>query len=373
MEKYKEMTYTKRKDGRLTKKITINKKAIYIYSNSPADLYKQYIDIKYKNNNGISVNTTNVTFKQYAEKWFEINASVLEEATQNSIRNRLNHMYEFIANIKLKDLKQYHIKEIQTQMLKNGFTDVTNRTIMDCKRILEDAVNNDLISKNVANGIKSKKFPKKERMPLTKYEDKILLKYAKEHKYGLFMLILRYCGIRPEEAVALTLDDIDLNKKILNINKAVSLARNQPRVKTTKNLRNRQIPIPNVLIKLLKDEINYRKSNNIKFLFTKETNKYSMLTKQALKTHLNTFLNFLNENIAADKKRIKFTYYQLRHSYCTMLYYAGVKIKKAQELMGHSSVDIVYDIYTHLDEERENADKLINDFVSNCIMDGVVA
>ena len=111
MEKYKEMTYTKRKDGRLTKKMTINKKAIYIYSNSPADLYKQYIDIKYKNNNGISVNTTNVTFKQYAEKWFEINASVLEEATQNSIRNRLNHMYEFIANIKLKDLKQYHIKE----------------------------------------------------------------------------------------------------------------------------------------------------------------------------------------------------------------------------------------------------------------------
>ena len=375
MKKYKEMTYTKRKDGRLTKKITVNKKAIYIYSNSAADLYKQYIDIKYKNNNGISVNTTNITFKQYAEKWFEINASVLEEATQNSIRNRLNHMYEFIADIKLKDLKQYHIKEIQTQMLKNGFTDVTNRTIMDCKRILEDAVNNDLISKNVANGIKSKKFPKKERVPLSKREDRFLLKYAKKHKYGLFMLILRYCGIRPEEAVALTLDDINLKKKILNINKAVSLARNQPRVKATKNLRNRQIPIPNVLIKPLKDEINYRKSNNIQFLFTKETDKYSMLTKQALKTHLNTFLNFLNENIETDKKRIKFTYYQLRHSYCTMLYYAGVKIKKAQELMGHSSIDIVYDVYTHLDEERENADKLINDFVSNCIMneDEVVA
>ena len=181
----------------------------------------------------------------------------------------------------------------------------------------------------------------------------------------MFILILRYCGIRPEEAVALTLKDVDLTNRLLNINKAVSLAKNQPKVKATKNLKNRKIPIPNFLVKPLQKEIDYRNEVGIKYLFTKETDKYSMLTKQALKTHLNTFLNVVNQNITDDNKKIKFTYYQLRHSYCTMLYYANIKIKKAQELMGHSSADMVYDIYTHLDEERENANEQINDYISS--------
>ena len=35
-----------------------------------------------------------------------------------------------------------------------------------------------------------------------------------------------------------------------------------------------------------------------------------------------------------------------------MLYYAGIGIKEAQELMGHSSADMVYDVYTHLDMKK---------------------
>ena len=64
-----------------------------------------------------------------------------------------------------------------------------------------------------------------------------------------------------------------------------------------------------------------------------------------------------------DDNKIYFTNHQLRHSYCTMLYYAGIKIKKAQELMGHSSADMVYNIYTHLDNERENTAETINDYI----------
>lgn len=47
MKKYKDMTYTVRKDGRLMKKITINNKIVYIYSNNEIDLYNQYTEQKY--------------------------------------------------------------------------------------------------------------------------------------------------------------------------------------------------------------------------------------------------------------------------------------------------------------------------------------
>ena len=363
MEKYHGMTYTISKDGRLTKKVSIDGKAKYLYSNDPKDLERQYIDLQYKKNNHKVINKSSISFKQYAEKWFELNISNKETATQNSVRNRLNHIYKYIGNMKLSSIKPNNIQEIVTNMEKRGFKDVTNRTLMECKRILESAVLNDYLDKNPANGIKKIKYQKSERIPLTIEEDKKVIQFALEHKYGLFILLIRYCGLRPEECVPLALEDIDIKNRTININKAVSLAQNQPQIKSTKNLKNRILPIPDFLIELLQKQLKIQSENGSNFLFGKETDKLSMWTKQALKTHLNAFLNELNKNVKKDEDKIIFSYYQLRHSYCTMLYYAGIKIKEAQRLMGHSSAKMVYDIYTHLDEERENSASEINSYI----------
>lgn len=414
--------YTTRADGRLMKRVSINGKMQCIYSTDPKDLERQYIDLKYKSNNNLATDTTNITFEQYAEKWFKLNISNKEEATQKTVRNRLNHIYKFIGKIKLVNLKPFHIQEIVTTMHQEGLKDITNRTLGDCKRILEDAVINDVISKNVAKGIKKIKYAKDERIPLSIDEDKRVYQCALNHKYGSFILLLRYCGLRPEEAVALTINDIDFKNKLLIVNKAVSLSNNQPSVKATKNLKNRKIPIPDFLLDILKNNVSDCNEIGSKYIFSKEKDKTSMLTKQALRCHLQTFLNDLNKDnknfnylkkdlrklkrenktdieiytkrIKAlspsfktnqkiklnidylqelitdyeEKKLIKFTYYQLRHSYCTMLYYSGIKIKKAQELMGHSSAKMVYDIYAHLDEERENASECINNYINNTII-----
>ncbi len=361
-------TYTVRNDGRLMKKIVHQGKSYYIYAKDKQELKDKYIDLQYKIMSNKVIDNKSLTFKQYAENWFDINCTIKELATQMSIKNRLKHMYEYIGNIKLANLKPYHIQEMVTSMIKDGYTDLTKRTLMDCKRILNDAVINDIIGKNVALGIKVPKFAKNEKKPLSLNQDQKVLKLALNHKYGLFILILRYCGLRCEEAVALTLDDIDIKNKKLTVNKAVSLVKNQPFLKSTKNLKNRIIPIPNFIIPILKETIKQNKLNNCNYLFHKETNLKSMLTKQALKGHLQSFLYELNKNIKKEDDKIQFSYHQLRHSYCTMLYYAGVKIKKAQELMGHSSAKMVYDIYAHLDEERENANQLINSYISNNII-----
>ena len=55
----------------------------------------------------------------------------------------------------------------------------------------------------------------------------------------------------------------------------------------------------------------------------------------------------------------------LRHTYATMLYHAGVDIKTAQYLLGHASIQMTMEIYTHLDTEKtKTAAKKLNDFIS---------
>ena len=52
-----------------------------------------------------------------------------------------------------------------------------------------------------------------------------------------------------------------------------------------------------------------------------------------------------------------FTAHQLRHTYATMLYDAGVDPKSAQRLMGHASLEMTLKIYTHL-SQRKKADSI---------------
>lgn len=353
--------YTKRSDGRYVATLNINGKRKYFYSTSEKELDIIISEYKVNRAHGTISNDPNITFKDYAEKWFERNISTKEYGTQVNIRNMLkNHIYPEIGYIKIKDIKSYHIQDIVKTMVDKGLKDIVKRTVSTIKRILEDAIKNDVIYKNVAINIYTPKTIKNERKTLSVIEDKLIVANSLKHKYGLFILLIRYTGIRSEEAVPLLLNDFDLKNKTLSISKAVTFVNNQPQIKATKNLKSRIIPIPDLLIPYLKTEINKRKKSNIPYLFTKETDTTKMLSKTALRTHLNSFLYSLNKG---RKKEIKFTYHQLRHSYCTMLYYAGIKIKKAQELMGHSSADMVYNIYTHLDEKRENAGRQINNYI----------
>lgn len=345
-------TYTTRKDGRLMKKVTVNGKSIFLYSNEPKDLERQYIEAKHNAYTG-SVYNNNIKFKDFAEKWLHLNSVGKEIRTIDEYTTLINsYIIPKLGYKKITDIKIYDIKELLKDM--ENIPTTAKKTLQLIKRILNDAVDNDIVIKNVAQNIKAPKVIKKERLPLTLEQDNILMQ--NKSKYAPFFILMRYTGMRKEEIVPLTVDDIDLKNKTISINKAVTFLHNQPVVKNTKNKKSRTVPILDIVYDIVCELVNNANEN---LLFFKETDK-KMLTDSAIKRHLESFLYDINKNRT---EPIKFTCHQLRHSYCTMLYYANVKIKKAQELMGHSSADMVYNIYTHLDEQRENAEELINNYI----------
>ena len=349
-------TYTTRKDGRLMKKVTINGKPKYLYSDNAKDLEKQYIEIMHLSYSGKNFVNDNVKLKDFAEKWIEFNSANKEHRTVDDYKNLIyRYIIPNLGYKKIKDIRLYDIKELLKKM--ENIPTTAKKTLQIIKRILNDAVDNDLVIKNVAQNIKAPKIIKKERLPLTLEEDNLLL--SSNNKYAPFFILMRYTGMRKEEIVPITIDDVDLKNKTISINKAVTFIHNQPVLKTTKNKKTRTVPILDIIYDLVENLVNTAINNNRKLLFVKETDK-KMLTDVSIKRHLESFVHDLN-NI--NNTEIKFTCHQLRHSYCTMLYYADVRIKKAQELMGHSSADMVYNIYTHLDEKRENAEELINNYI----------
>jgi integrase len=360
--------YKKRADGRYQTSVVVDGKKKWISASSSDELDKKVTEIKYLGNKGISLNNEDITLSTFADKWFEINSVGKEDGTIKEYKYIINsYIKPKLGHLKIKKIKVYDIQEVVNTLISEDHIRLAKKFLLYTKKILNDAVQNDIILKNPASLIKSPTYKPNERKPLTDEEDRLLIKCSKSHKYGLFFLLIRFTGIRKEEASAIEIDDIDLENNIISINKAVSFATNQGKIKTTKNKKDRNVYILDIFRGLLEDRVQYCKENNIQYLFTKQTNPKERLSDSAITTMCSSFLLYINntykkelEEKQKDKKeeeketpiKIKFTLHQLRHSFCTMLYYSEIGIKEAQELMGHSSADMVYDIYTHLDMEK---------------------
>lgn len=331
--------YKQRKDGRF--RTSFRGKSIY--ANSSKELQEKITELNYLYNNGAAIDLKNATFKEYAENWFDLEKKIHPQKDHSRVTRLLNkHIYPKIGLIKLKAIKKSTILDLQASLIEKNLTDTMNRCITLVKKILDSAVDDNIILKNVASNIKGIHFPKTERRPLTREEDFLLLETAKTHKHGLFFLFMRYCGLRPEEARALTIDDINIDEQYADIYEAWSFTRNiQGELKDTKNTVHRQVPILDFMMPLVIKRIEECKKNNTKILFPKQKNPNEYMSKIAYKRCVQSFLfavNELNKKLHKNDKekknqKISFIPYQLRHSYCTMLYYAGIGLKEAQELM----------------------------------------
>ena len=371
MEKYKGMTYTVRKDGLLMKKITVpNKKPIYIYSNDRDDLRNKFIELQYNSLNG-TIDDKSVLLKPFAEKWIELNSTNVEYRTKKEFEDLVRlYINPNLGTKKIADLKSFDVKELMEKMKSTPTS--AKKTLQLLKRILNEAIDNDIIVKNVANNIKAPKIVKKEKLPLSIDEDKQLI--SSDSKYAPFFILMRFTGMRKEEIIPLSINDINLENNTISINKAVTFINGKPTIKNTKNSKTRVVPILDNIYDMVRNLYENAIKSKRKLLFVKETDN-QMLTESAVRRHLESFLYSINKNYEKEQKqlnkdfklttenKIKFTCHQLRHSYCTMLYYSGIKIKEAQNLMGHSSADMVYNIYTHLDSERENTAETLNNYI----------
>lgn len=150
----------------------------------------------------------------------------------------------------------------------------------------------------------------------------------KHSYYTNYVKFLAYTGCRPEEAIALTWEKVDLYSSLICFNKAYS----KGILKDTKNHKVRLFPINKQLEKLLLsiDRISY-------LVFPSVTNSY-IIQKDWHKRYWNKVLNGLvADNLI--KKRLRS--YCLRHSFITRCIHLGYDIATVAEISGNSVETII--------------------------------
>lgn len=336
--------YTKRADGRYVTSITINGKRKFIYGHTDTELDKKITELKYQKNNGIEINENNPTFKQWSEQWLDLYKKDVSANTLDMYKNTLKlYVYPKIENKPLKSIQEKDIMKILNSM--NDKTRAKEIVLLTIKQILNKAIDNNYIQKNVVKNIKLNKHIAKEKKPLSDEQIKIISQLAETDNRAFLIYFMIYTGVRKEEVVLLKYKDIKDN--MININKAYDFKHKQ--VKSTKNKSSRQIPLLNNILPKLTE------INGTGLIFP--DNKGNIRSDTSLKR--------LKESI---EKQVgfKFSYHQLRHTYACILYKAGIQPKQAQQWTGHKNIRVLLDIYTHLDnEDNQSAFNQLNSFVTN--------
>lgn len=354
----------KRKDGRYTKQVTVgirNGKPIRktIYGKTQKELDKNYRDFMSLKDKGIVLQEENITFRELSDLWLT-NKKVgnVREQSLNTIKRQLKVINTHIGDMKVKDLRESHIESIRGKMLTAGTIEQYNIYLTRIKSIIKYAVNKSIVPRDITSGMDAVKNENKAiKRALTREELNMIEKAELNSLERCFISVLLYTGLRRNEALALNVEDVDLAKGMINVSKTLIASKNvanclQEYTKTSSGIR--KVPIPKPLTPVLKDYT----AGKSGILFT--TNKGGYIPSGgAFQYRWNKILTKLQ---AASNKPLAndITPHIFRHTYASDLYKAGVDIKQAQYVLGHSDIRTTLGVYTHFGYADVEIDKLEN-------------
>lgn len=316
-----------------------------LYGKTEKELEQKVNAARYERDHGLQCISPNMTFREYADEWLVTHKASKAIKTQEMYAGVIKNHTGLIGHKRIKDLKQTDIQRQINECMDHPRT--AQQLRITIKQILDAAVLDNIVLRNVCIGIELPRLVKRERRAFTEPEKRAI----RNAEYGIeeraFIMTLYCTGMRPAEVYALTWSDIDFKLCEIKVSKSLTFKGEAPVVNYPKtNAGIRTIQTPTMAIKALQE---LRRTNKHVTVFGDENGRY--------KTRSRYFTLFDHCKVKIEKElgyRTDITAYYFRHNYATMLYYSKVSMKEAIRLMGHSDHTMIMKIYSHLDQEREN-------------------
>lgn len=270
-----------------------------------------------------------------------------------AIGYEVNRIKKAIGYLSLKSVTQSALQKIVNERAgKSG--DTIRETASTIKAVFKSAVENRLIQFSPAIGLTMPKGKDGTHRALSDNEVDVIIKAAQTHRFGTAVMLMLFAGLRRGEAAAFNVDtDVDFVKNTLTISRSVGYVVNQGETKETKSGKARTVPIFPPLLPYLKKGYAIKREGDNALSLTALRRAYGSFLYECEK-----IVNGCSKRWQPDKhvwQSFDFRCHDLRHTFATMLYDAGVDVKTAQLWMGHSTPALTMKIYTHLSTSRQTA------------------
>lgn len=277
-------------------------------------------------------------FSAYAAQWLTAYKSHLTNKAYNKHVRIANKFMSVIGDHLLTEYTQTDIARFYQEF--NGMSAASASDAKNTiKGIFSAAQIDGIININPAAAIRPPKGTKGTHRAITPEERQLI--HALDHRLRPAVMVMLYAGLRRGEAVALNVPrDVDFKAKTLTVREAIRFEGNRPVIVDPKTSAGfRTIPLLDNLAAELR---------GIKGLLCTDAHG-AMMSETAFNRAWESYIYRLS---LLNNAPVNIRPHDLRHSFCTMLYDAGVDVKTAMLWMGHSNEAMTMRIYTHLSAQR---------------------
>ena len=218
----------RREDGSLEKRFTIDGRRYSVYGKTAKELSRNEQEIRRKVEDRIYTDNRNLTLDKYFAEWLTDKRGNVKGNTLKGYKCYYNgHISPGLGDVKLQKLERRQILAFQRELAQKKISLRTcNNIFKILKIVLNDAVADEIISRNPAEGIKALKETRKAtetyHRALTEQEQMDFMQEMETDYYYEFVAFLLCTGMRMGEAAALLWSDIDYKQNMIHVTKTVT-------------------------------------------------------------------------------------------------------------------------------------------------------
>ncbi len=317
-----------------------------------------------------------VPLQQYLRAW-------LKDVAKSRVRARTFVDYEgtlaryifsppegapLLGSVKMHQLSPEAIQKLYTWL--HDEKGLSPRTVASLHAVLRSALNyaasTGAIARNPARHAKPPKQVRKEMTAMTGEEARRFLQEAEEDRFHALWVLLVATGLRPGEALGLQWRDLDGNR--LQVQRSLTRrgvkgwTLTEPKTSRAR----RSVVLPPVALQALQAHRKRQAEERLRagaawadhgFIFTTGTgeplDQINLCRQNFLRVLEKAELGIWKGNETSRQFVPKLTMYSLRHTAASLALRAGLNVKVVSAMLGHASVTLTLDTYTHVIESQQ--------------------
>ena len=283
-----------------------------------------------------------VSFDTWSDIWYADYQTQVQPSTYANYHYTLQTLKKHFGSTPIQEITLVDINAFLTELYNAGYS---VSKIGKCKsmliQILGYAEDNNKVSKNYAlkaKVIRNLENPESEKVKDSFHDDevRILMTFLQDDLLGNSIRVLLTSGIRVQELLALTPDDLAEDGSTINVDKAIKTVGGRPTLGPPKSKKSRRIvPIPETFRKYV---MKLRMQGGSAFIWTSG--------RESLLYDVQHFRKRYYRALDAIPGVRKLSPHCCRHTYITRLEANGIPMQLIARLAGHSNLETTVN-YTH--------------------------
>lgn len=347
-----EGSFRERKNGTLEFRFTLEngvRRSVYGRTKSECRTKARQVITDFEN--GLTARGRSQTVRHYLTTWLANNKARLRPRTWDGYNSAArNRIFPALGDIRIDRLTGHEIQTLYASLLTSELSAASvQRTHALLHKAFRDAVKSSLLAWNPADRATPPRAERPEFATLTKEQVRRLIESTVHPKSNALYAVAATTGLRQGEQLGLLWRDVDFDGKELGVRRALTFRKGEglvlSEVKTARS--RRSVALSDVAVKALRAWSTAQKEERLMagsawrdtgLVFTDERGgplKPQRVTRE-----------FKEQLLAAKLPAVR--YHDLRHTAATLLLEAGTHPKVVQEMLGHATIAVTMDTYSHV-------------------------